>query len=97
VRTGRLARGHALKMHREWKATVCPGRRVIEALQAAPPPSHRVAGTVLRRGDRGPVTAQLQELLVATGYLTAAQMATGPGVHGPATEAAFRAFLAAHG
>ncbi|HSJ23707.1 MAG TPA: N-acetylmuramoyl-L-alanine amidase [Longimicrobiales bacterium] len=96
VREGRLTRGHALKLHMDWKATSCPGRKVVEALRELPAPSRRVAGVVLSRGDRGEKVELLQDLLVATGYMTAAQKATGPGVFGPQTEAAFRTFREAH-
>lgn len=99
VRLGFLTPGHALKLHRDWKATECPGdvaaAAILLARSLAPVPA-APQGTVLRRGDRGAATEALQDLLVATGYLTAAQKATGPGVHGPQTAAAFAAFLAAH-
>jgi hypothetical protein len=99
VRLGFLTPGHELKLHRDWKATECPGAIAAAAImltRAFAPAPVALPPTVLRRGDRGPVTEALQELLVATGYMTAAQMATGPGVHGPQTAAAFAAFLAAH-
>ncbi len=51
----------------------------------------------LRRGQSGPAVKDLQKTLVKLGYLSAAQMATGPGVFGPATEAAVKAFQASHG
>jgi hypothetical protein len=92
-RLGHLTRGHALRFHSDWKATVCPGQRVVDALMR-PLPNVRI---VLRRGDRGDDVRALQELLVRLGYMTQAQMNTGPGTFGPATDAAFRDFRLAHG
>lgn len=55
----------------------------------APPPG-------LRLGDSGPRVKQLQEALVKLKYMTAAQVATGPGQFGPRTEAALKKFQADH-
>ena len=41
--------------------------------------------TYLKTGDTGADVKQLQNFLVSIGYLTPAQMATGPGIYGPAT------------
>jgi peptidoglycan hydrolase-like protein with peptidoglycan-binding domain len=49
----------------------------------------------LQRGDRGPKVERLQQALHTLGYLTAKDLATGPGVFGPRTEAAVMAFQAA--
>jgi hypothetical protein len=96
VRLGHLTRGHALKMHWDWKATECPGVALANSLRAAPAPSHRVAGVRLVRGSGGRAVEKLQDLLVETGYMTAAERATGYGIFGPRTERAFTTFLEAH-
>jgi hypothetical protein len=46
----------------------------------------------LSRGDEGPEVERLQEVLVKLGYLTREQVATGPGIFGPQTEAAVSRF-----
>ncbi len=51
----------------------------------------------LRRGDIGSDVKQLQTRLVQLGYMTQAQMNTGPGTFGPRTQAAVAAFQRAHG
>jgi peptidoglycan hydrolase-like protein with peptidoglycan-binding domain len=48
--------------------------------------------TDLRRGSRGAEVERLQDSLVALGYMTAAQKATGPGIFGQRTEHALKAF-----
>jgi predicted chitinase len=50
----------------------------------------------LRRGANGPAVKQLQQALVKTGHLSQANMNTGPGVFGPKTETALKAFQGAH-
>lgn len=95
VRLGKLSRGHTLKLHRDWKATICPGEKVAQALTRTPV-SHRVDGAVFRLGDRGPLVGHLQDLLVVSGYMTAQEKATGPDIFGPRTDRAFKTFLAAH-
>jgi peptidoglycan recognition protein len=95
VRLGHLTRGHATKLHSDWKATACPGRRVAEALVAAPT-TPRIDAYVFRQGDVGPFVEALQRLLVKAGYMTQAEMDTGPGIHGPRTERALRTMIAAH-
>lgn len=47
---------------------------------------------VLKLGSKGPPVASLQDELIALGYMTAAQKATGPGQFGPKTQAAVQAF-----
>jgi len=42
----------------------------------------------LARGARGPEVQELQQRLVAGGHMTPAEVATGPGVFGPRTQAA---------
>lgn len=51
----------------------------------------------LARGAQGPAVEQLQHALVDGGYLTAAELATGPGTYGPRTQAAVAAAQRAHG
>jgi peptidoglycan hydrolase-like protein with peptidoglycan-binding domain len=60
-------------------------------------PARRVvtAGGYLKRGAKGAAVERLQEQLVTLGYLSAADMATGPGIFGPRTHAAVVAFQAA--
>lgn len=45
---------------------------------------------VMQRGSTGAGVRALQERLVKAGFLKAADLATGPGVYGPRTEAAVR-------
>jgi peptidoglycan hydrolase-like protein with peptidoglycan-binding domain len=49
-------------------------------------------GQTLRRGSEGPEVQRMQEELVDIGYLTRAQLQTGPGQFGPQTEAALKNF-----
>lgn len=49
-------------------------------------------GGTLRYGDKGAAVEALQTSLVSLGYLTAADMATGPGIYGRRTQAAVMAF-----
>ncbi|HEY3444961.1 MAG TPA: LysM peptidoglycan-binding domain-containing protein [Myxococcales bacterium] len=51
----------------------------------------------LRRGQTGSPVKQLQDSLVKLGYMTKAQVATGPGTFGPKTEAAVESFQSKHG
>ena len=50
----------------------------------------------LREGDTGPKVKQLQDALVKLKYMTAAQVATGPGIFGSKTETAVKKFQADH-
>ncbi len=50
----------------------------------------------LQRGARGEQVRQLQDALVKLGYMTQAEMNTGPGTFGPRTDRALRAFQAAN-
>ncbi|WP_224247968.1 peptidoglycan recognition protein family protein [Hyalangium gracile] len=59
------------------------------ATVTAPPPG-------IREGDKGPKVKQLQDALVKLKYMTAAQVATGPGIFGNKTEAAVKKFQADH-
>ncbi|HEX5749147.1 MAG TPA: peptidoglycan-binding domain-containing protein [Archangium sp.] len=56
------------------------------------PPPVQPGPSEPRRGAEGPEVLAMQQELVRTGYLTQAQMATGPGTFGPATEAALSSF-----
>lgn len=47
---------------------------------------------VIKRGSHGTVVSGLQDRLVALGYMTPREAATGPGIFGPKTEAALKAF-----
>jgi peptidoglycan hydrolase-like protein with peptidoglycan-binding domain len=49
-------------------------------------------GQTLRRGAEGPEVQRLQEELEDIGYLTRAQLQTGPGKFGPKTEASLKNF-----
>ncbi|MEW5739717.1 MAG: peptidoglycan-binding domain-containing protein [Myxococcota bacterium] len=51
----------------------------------------------LHRGSTGPAVRALQDRLVKAGALSASDVATGPGVYGPRTEAGVRRFQAAVG
>ncbi|MET0622014.1 MAG: peptidoglycan-binding protein [Pyrinomonadaceae bacterium] len=53
--------------------------------------------TALGRGDRGARVRELQETLVRLGHLSAAAMATGPGIFGRRTENALKEFQRANG
>ncbi|MBE4752821.1 hypothetical protein G4177_32165 [Corallococcus sp. ZKHCc1 1396] len=59
-----------------------------------PPPEEArpVPQKNLKRGDTGEDVKQLQDSLVELGYLTPEQVATGPGLFGPRTEAALEGF-----
>lgn len=64
---------------------------------APPAPRLPVPASDLRRGQQGPEVRQLQEALVSVGYLSQQDMATGPGVYGPKTEAALKKLQTASG
>jgi peptidoglycan hydrolase-like protein with peptidoglycan-binding domain len=51
----------------------------------------------IERGARGNIVRQMQEKLIRLGYMTRAQVNTGPGIFGPKTEAALKRFQAEHG
>jgi predicted chitinase/murein DD-endopeptidase MepM/ murein hydrolase activator NlpD len=66
------------------------------------PSSTRLIGVTLPAGDlsqgmRGPEVELLQRALVRLGHMTLAELNTGVGIFGPKTEAALKAFQAAHG
>ena len=67
-----------------------------------PTPSRPTSGVAvptarLERGSTGPQVEMLQRALVKLGYMTQAEMDTGPGIFGPRTERALREFQQAHG
>lgn len=51
----------------------------------------------LEPGMSGAAVSQLQDFLISQGYMTEAQKATGPGVYGPQTTAAVKAWQQANG
>ncbi len=74
---------------------IAPQRRVAPSTSKAvsPAPSGLSAPSgVMRKGDSGPQVKQLQDALTKLGYMTAAQVKTGPGVFGPQTESAVKRF-----
>ncbi|HZI16389.1 MAG TPA: transglycosylase SLT domain-containing protein, partial [Myxococcus sp.] len=54
-------------------------------------------GGDLEKGARGEDVKKLQQALVKAGYMTQAEMNTGPGQFGPRTEQALKEFQAANG
>lgn len=50
----------------------------------------------IERGAKGDIVRQMQERLVKLGYMTRAQVNTGPGTFGPRTEAALKRFQGDH-
>jgi len=65
--------------------------------ELAPSSTGQAPQTNLKRGDWGDQVKQVQDALVATGDLTAAQAATGPGMFGPKTEGAIQEVQLRHG
>jgi len=59
---------------------------------ATTPPTTGLPQTTLRQGDRGEAVRMLQQSLIRLGYMTEAAYNTGPGIFGPRTDAALRAF-----
>lgn len=51
----------------------------------------------VQRGSRGDVVRGLQDRLVALGSMTLAEVMSGPGIFGPRTDAALKAFQRNHG
>ena len=70
-----------------------PSGRFDNATRAA---MNKILSGDIERGARGDIVRQMQEKLVRLGYLTRAQVNTGPGIFGPKTEAALRRFQADH-
>lgn len=59
--------------------------------------SATVPSNNLKRGMQGAAVRELQSSLVKLGYMTQSQVNTGPGIFGPKTEAAVKAFQSSHG
>lgn len=55
-----------------------------------------IATGEIKKGARGETVKSLQDNLVRLGYLTPAQVNTGPGIFGPRTDAALRRFQSEH-
>ena len=77
------------------------GRALFNLQNSAPTPTPNPAPTnqnpaiptsTLKEGNRGSQVRQLQNLLVRFGFMTQAQMNTGPGIFGNRTEAALERF-----
>jgi Putative peptidoglycan binding domain len=64
-----------------------------DSFEPAQPP----AFATLARGAMGTSVQRLQQRLLRSGFLSQGAFATGPGVYGPRTEAAVRAFQASRG
>ncbi|MFE8595776.1 peptidoglycan recognition protein family protein [Archangium violaceum] len=71
-----------------------PATASLTATRTASATALPVPPAGLREGDKGPKVQQLQNALVKLGYMTKAQVATGPGIFGPKTEAAVKKFQA---
>jgi peptidoglycan hydrolase-like protein with peptidoglycan-binding domain len=70
----------------------------VSATPSSPGPQGVAQATPpLARGCTGSAVRELQRKLVALGYLSPEAAASGPGVFGPRTEEAVRAFQARHG
>lgn len=73
-------------------ARVAPRVAAVDGFEAAKKPA-----AALHRGSTGPAVRALQDRLVKAGALKPADVATGPGVYGPRTEAGVKRFQAAVG
>lgn len=56
-----------------------------------------ILGGDIKKGSNGRIVRALQDNLVRLGYMTRAQVNTGPGTFGPQTDAALRRFQSAQG
>jgi len=70
---------------------------ITAAKGAGSTPSLPVPTATLRKGSRGEQVKQLQNALVKLGFMTQAQMNTGPGTFGNRTDAALRNFQRSKG
>ncbi len=73
------------------------GRALFNLANPAPnpnptPTTPTIPTSTLREGNRGAQVRQLQNLLVRFGFMTQAQMNTGPGIFGNRTDAALKSF-----
>jgi predicted chitinase/LysM repeat protein len=78
-------------------AQPAPSTPSEQAPAAATAPRFTVPQNDLQRGMQGEEVRQLQSALVDLGYMTQAQMDTGPGIFGPQTEASLKRFQSDHG
>lgn len=81
------------------KATGKPPTDAPKPPAPKPPPAGggvSVPATDLKREAKGPEVLKLQNALVKLGYMTQAQVNTGPGIFGPKTEAAVAKFQKDH-
>jgi LysM repeat protein len=76
-----------------------PGPSVPAPGAPAPPTSSTAIPDwpQMQKGSRGPHVEELQRRLVQLGYMTSEQVATGPGIFGPKTDAAVRKYQMDHG
>jgi peptidoglycan hydrolase-like protein with peptidoglycan-binding domain len=87
--TTRYNQNRGLDINRDGRITVGEAADKVRAKLGA---AGAGVGQTLRRGSRGPEVQRLQEELLDIGYLTRAQLQTGPGLFGPQTEAALKNF-----
>lgn len=79
------------------RAPAQPVRAAVSAPVDGFESGRRAAVAGLHRGSTGPAVRALQDRLVKAGMISAADLATGPGVYGPRTEAGVRRFQASVG
>lgn len=84
----KFQRDHGL----EADGIVGPKTRAAIERATTPVPTAR-----LSQGSKGEQVRELQNALVKLGFMTQAQMNTGPGTFGPRTDAALKAFQRSHG
>jgi peptidoglycan hydrolase-like protein with peptidoglycan-binding domain len=72
-------------------------RQALDSALTAASGAGQVPQGDLEKGAQGEEVRQLQSNLVKLGYLSQAQMDTGPGIFGEQTEAALRSFQSASG
>jgi hypothetical protein len=75
-------------------AAAAEARNGTPAPQPAIPQTPGVPVGGFKPGQTGAEVKALQDMLVSRGYMTAAQVATGPGVYGPKTQAALAKYQA---
>lgn len=85
----RYTQNSGLDINRDGRVTVGEAADKVRAKMGA---ADAGAGLTLRPGAEGPEVQRLQEELVDIGYLTRAQLLTGPGRFGPQTQAALKNF-----
>jgi murein L,D-transpeptidase YcbB/YkuD len=78
-------------------AAVSPSPARVDQFESGPAAPPAKARPALVRGTTGGAVRKLQKTLYALGFLSADAMATGPGVFGPRTEQALKAFQDAQG